>query len=234
MLRPKTLLKTTLLLSKTMQDRLERALRRLGASYRWLTLAVVCTIGGLVGWYYMKQPKDIDNLCSIFKEKPGWYRQALAAEERWGVPIPVQMAIMRQESSFRYDAKPERLPFLGLRLPWKKSSSAYGYAQAIDATWELYVRNTGNTHAARDDFADAVDFIGWYASLTHDRLGIPKWDAYNQYLAYHEGHRGFRQQRHESKNWLPGVARKVEGYAVTYARQLSRCRTSLESAGASF
>ncbi len=219
---------------KKIQTRLGRAFRFLRSSSRWVTLAVVCAIGGIVGWYYMKQPKNIDDLCSIFKEKPDWYQQALASEEQWGVPIPVQMAIIRQESSFRHDAKPEHLPLLGLRLPWKKSSSAYGYAQAIDTTWDLYMRKTGNTQATRDDFADAVDFVGWYASLTHDRLGIPKWDAYNQYLAYHEGHRGFRQQRHAAKDWLPGVARKVEGYAVTYAQQLSRCRIELEAPSAAF
>lgn len=51
-----------------------------------------------------------------------------------------------------------------------------------------YKKKTGNWRAHRDNFADVVDFIGWYGSMSHTTLGISKWDARNQYLAYHEGH----------------------------------------------
>ena len=44
---------------------------------------------------------------------------------------------MRQESAFQNRIKPERTKLLGL-IPWKRKSSALGYSQAIDATWDWY------------------------------------------------------------------------------------------------
>ena len=63
--------------------------------------------------------------------------------EKWGVPIPVQMAIMHQESHFVADAQPPRTWLLGI-IPWFRPSSAYGYAQAIDETWDDYLDKAGS------------------------------------------------------------------------------------------
>ena len=135
-------------------------------------------------------PKDIRNLCGLFEDRPGWYKDAKKSIGKWGVPIHVQMAIIYQESRFRDDALPPRRWMLGF-IPRGRASSAYGYGQVKDDTWDWYIQKTGNRGADRDDFGDTVDFIGWYGSYSHKRLGISKWDAYNQYLAYHEGHGGF-------------------------------------------
>jgi hypothetical protein len=121
------------------------------------------------------------------------------------------MAIIHQESKFRRDARPPKKRVLGF-IPWGRASSAYGYAQAKDDTWDWYISKTGNRGADRDDFEDAVDFVGWYCSMTHRTNGVSKWDAYNQYLAYHEGHGGYRRRTYNKKAWLLGVARKVEAH----------------------
>ena len=47
------------------------------------------------------------------------------------------MAFILQESSYIQGAKPERTKLLGF-IPWKRKSSAFGYAQALDGTWERY------------------------------------------------------------------------------------------------
>ena len=47
------------------------------------------------------------------------------------------MAIIRQESSFDPNAAPDREKILGI-IPWKRPSSARGYSQAVDATWDQY------------------------------------------------------------------------------------------------
>jgi hypothetical protein len=60
-------------------------------------------------------------------------------------------------------------------------------------------------------------------------LGISKWDAYNQYLAYHEGHGGFKRKTYNGKPWLIGVARKVKNSASGYAAQLKRCGDDLDN-----
>jgi len=177
-------------------------------------------------------PKNPSNLCSIFFEKEDWYVSAKNAQRRWGIPVPVQMAIINQESSFVEDARPPRYQFLGV-LPLWRPSSAYGYGQVKDETWEWYQTKTGNGGADRDEFEDVVDFIGFYVHQSYIRLGIAKHDAYNQYLAYHEGQGGFQRKTYLSKPWLLRVAQRVAANAARYHRQLSICQVSLERSLAS-
>jgi hypothetical protein len=177
-------------------------------------------------------PKNLSDSCEIFEDKSGWYRDASKAYERWGTPIHVQLAIIYQESKFVDDAKPPR-DYLLWVIPWGRVSSAYGYAQAQDSTWDWYREKSGNRGADRDDFDDAVDFVSWYGSVSHQKLGISQWDAYNQYLAYHEGHGGFQRKTYEGKPWLLAVAKKVSIRAANYQAQLSRCEDDLD-AGWSF
>ena len=172
-------------------------------------------------------PRNITDSCEIFDDKSGWYKDAQRAYERWGVPIHVQLAIIYQESKFVDDAKPPR-DYLLWVIPWGRVSSAYGYAQAKDGTWDWYRDKTGNRFADRDDFADAVDFVAWYTNQSHKILGISKWDTYNQYLAYHEGQGGYRKGSYRNKKWLLRYARRVEQTAKRYAVQLSACRERLE------
>ena len=172
-------------------------------------------------------PENIANSCDIFNEKGGWYDDARDSYEKWGVPVHVQLAIIYQESRFVHDAKPPRKKLLWV-IPWTRMSSAYGYGQIKDSTWDWYLKSTGNRWADRDDFGDVVDFIGWYGSVSHRKLGISKWDAYNQYLAYHEGHGGFKRKTYKKKRWLMKVARKVDNRAKSYHTQLAKCEDSLD------
>lgn len=173
-------------------------------------------------------PANVENACSIFREKPDWFDASLAVEKKYGLPIQVQLAIMRQESSFRHNAAPPRERILGIPM-WWRVSSAYGYAQVKDDTWDWYREKTGNWGADRDEYEDAVDFMGWYADISQKTLGISKWDAYNQYLAYHEGHGGWQRKTYNSKGWLISVAKKVDANARMYGEQLRGCRDSLKS-----
>ena len=146
-------------------------------------------------------PANVENICKIFDEKSRWYRAAKKSEKRWGTPVHVQMSIIRQESSFEFDAKPPRGRLLGF-IPWRRPSNAYGYAQALNSTWEWYKKDTGRRFANRDDFADAIDFVGWYTDKTAQDVGVSKWDPYNQYLAYHEGQAGWASKSYSGKSWL--------------------------------
>lgn len=172
-------------------------------------------------------PKNMADACEILKEKDDWYDASQDAFERWGVPVHVQLAIIHQESRFKHDAKPPREKLFWF-IPWFRKSSAYGYAQAQDATWEWYKRETGRRWADRNDYEDAVDFIGWYGSVSHSKLGISKWDAYRQYLAYHEGQGGYKRGSYRQKTWLTKVARKVDSNAKRYRSQIAKCSDSLE------
>ena len=172
-------------------------------------------------------PADVENICAIFEERGKWYKAARKSEDRWGTPIHVQMAIIRQESSFHSDAKPPRRKLLGI-IPWKRHSDAFGYAQALESTWAWYKNETGKRFADRDDFADAIDFVGWYTDTSQKAVGISKWDPYNQYLAYHEGHGGWRKKSYSSKPWLIDTARHVDYRAREWGAQLRRCEEDLD------
>ena len=174
------------------------------------------------------QPTKIDDICKIFWGETDWYEDARAAHNRWGTPITVMMAIMKQESSFRADVRPDRPRFLFIPLP--RRSSAYGYAQAQDPAWNDYKKATGNRGHDRDDFRDAINFIGWYTNKSHRRLGISKSDSFRQYLAYHEGWGGYSRGSFNKKPQLLDVAAKVKGQTEIYNSQLVRCRSGLEDA----
>ena len=73
------------------------------------------------------RPENPEDLCAIFQEKSDWYEAAQDMTKKWGTPPQVPMAMMYQESSFRYDAQPPMRYFLF--IPLGRPSSAYGFAQ---------------------------------------------------------------------------------------------------------
>lgn len=168
-------------------------------------------------------PKKQDDACAILKQRPGWYDDMKRAETKWGVPVPVQMAIIWKESSFRPRARP-RKEAKGSSRQGELRSSAYGYPQALDGTWEWYQDATGRRSAKRDDYGDAADFVGWYANESLKQSGVAKEDAYNLYLTYHQGHGGYNRGSYKGQDWLLQVARQVRTRANLYAAQLPYCR----------
>lgn len=192
----------------------------------WLLLSVVLLVSACT----TAPPRNPDNLCDIFREKSGWYKDAKAAAKKWQSPIPVMMSIMHQESKFVANAKPPRKFWLGF-IPAGRVSDAYGYPQAKDATWRWYKDKSGNWGADRDDFEDAIDFIGWYNSVSNRLNGISLTDTYSLYLAYHEGHGGFQRRTFANKPWLQRVASKVTARSQTYQGQLAICEKDLDRGG---
>lgn len=189
---------------------------------KFLKVAVVLLVASCGGGNY-SAPRNLDNACALARERPQYYTAMKRTEQRWGVPVAVQMATIHQESKFIGDA---RTPFrfaLGV-IPMGRQSSAYGYSQALDGTWEEYQRATGKRSAKRDRIADATDFMGWYMHESQARLGISKYDARNQYLAYHEGRSGYARGSYNAKGWLVAVADRVQARANLYQQQLASCR----------
>lgn len=172
-------------------------------------------------------PQNIDNVCSIYDEYYDWYLAADDVYERWRIPHHVTMAFIHQESKFIDDARPPWQWFLWI-IPTGRASSAYGYAQALDGTWYEYQKQTENWGADRDDFEDAVDFIGWYNHKTLIRNKVNPHDAYSLYLAYHEGQGGFERGTYRNKSWLLKVANKVKKRSDMYRTQLQNCQKELD------
>lgn len=173
-----------------------------------------------------------DNICEIFDGRKAWYRAAAKSQQDWGTPIALQMAIIKAESNFKRDARPARGPRRNLGLTrGKRPSSARGFAQALNSTWDEYKLKTGNRNASRENFADATDFIGWYTSRSSRSANIGIGDARSQYLAYHEGAGGFSRGTWRSKQWLINVADRVASDSALFQRQLNGCERRFKRRG---
>ncbi len=167
-------------------------------------------------------PRNLDNACSIVDQRPKYLKAMKRTEHKYGVPVAVQMATIYQESKFIGNARTPHQFALGI-IPMGRQSSAYGYSQALDGTWDEYQRSTRNRRAKRDDIDDATDFMGWYMAQTARDLGIPLTDAQNQYLAYHEGRTGYARGSYRSKAWLMRIAGEVGQRSHQYHAQLISC-----------
>ena len=169
-------------------------------------------------------PLNTKNSCDIFSEKYFWYKHAKKAEEKWSVPIYIQLAFIKKESDFDWLAKPERTKLFKI-IPYKRKSSSFGYSQAVKGTWAQYKKETNNRFATRARFKDSVDFIGWYINKTTEILKISKTDAYRQYIAYHEGWGNYKNYKKNKKVII--FAREVKNQAYTYRKQLYKCEKKL-------
>ncbi len=184
-----------------------------------LALLVLLTACGSSSY---SPPRNLDNACSIVKERPHYLRAMARTENKWGVNVAVQMATIYQESKFIGNARTPKKYTLGV-VPAGRVSTAYGYGQALDGTWEEYQREEGGRRAKRDRIEDATDFMGWYFAKSYTGLGIPMNDAKRQYLAYHEGRTGYARGSYRQKAWLMRVSDEVAARAIMYDFQLKSC-----------
>jgi hypothetical protein len=195
--------------------RVHRAVRHLGPAL--LAIGLLALAGCATA-----PPRDPHDLCSIFDQYPSWYRDAHAAQERWGTPANVLMAFVQRESDYREKARPGRPHFLFIPLP--RRSSAYGYAQAQDPVWREYRKANGGWFKSRKHMGSALDFLGWYTDRIHRELGISKWDPRHLYIAYHEGIGGYRSGHWRHDRHLLETADYVDRLAREYGAQLRHCR----------
>jgi hypothetical protein len=82
----------------------------------------------------------MSDACRMQSERPQWFQAMRKTEDRWGVPVSVQLATIARESSFRHDARPVKRIGSGWFSREVPRSSAYGYAQALDGTWATIAR----------------------------------------------------------------------------------------------
>jgi len=188
-----------------------------------LTLIAILVLGSCSS----SPPSNREDICKIFQEKSGWYKDANASRRRWGISIPIMMSFVYQESRFQAKARPPRKKIFWV-IPGPRPASAFGYAQATNETWSVYKKATGGWGADRNNFDDAIDFIGWYNDQSYRKNRIQKTDAFHLYLAYHEGHGGFSTKSYVKKAWLLDVAKKVSIRSDTYASQLKTCEKQLK------
>ena len=180
----------------------------------------------LTGCVSTTPPDDPGDACSIFEQHDSWWGAVKRAERRWGAPPALVLAIIRQESGFDHNARPARGRGF-LFFPGRRPSSAHGYAQALNSTWDEYQRASGDPGVDRNEFHDAADFVAWYCGGSQRELGVSFTDARGHYLAYHEGRGGYRRGSYEGNASLMASAARVQNYRDAYQSQLDRCQGQL-------
>ena len=167
---------------------------------------------------------EIADACLLLQQNKPWRDTLREVARQWGAPMGYTLAVVKQESSFDSRALAPRgeRQWFGL-VEGKRVSSAAGYSQALDGTWEMYKKATGRWGANRNNFQDSSDFIGWYYNTNGQRVGIGQYDYRAHYLVYHEGATGYLNGAWKSKGWLVGIADKVANQAARYEYQISNC-----------
>jgi hypothetical protein len=172
------------------------------------------------------QPSNeaIADACLLLQQNKPWHDALRNVARNWGAPMGHTLAVMKQESSFDSQALAPRgeRKWFGL-IEGDRISSAEGYSQALDGTWEMYKKATGRWGASRNNFQDSSDFIGWYYNTNGQRVGIGQYDYRAHYLVYHEGASGYLKGAWKSKGWLVSVANRVATQAARYEYQISNC-----------
>ncbi len=167
-------------------------------------------------------PNSLDDACAITDQRRNFLPAFKEAQSEYGVPVAVLMSMMWQESKFKATARTPHQYALGV-IPVGRQSSAYGFAQVLNGTWEEYQQITGRWRARRDNIHDAAQFMGWYMAQSNKELGLAMNDTRNQYLAYHDGRTGYRRGTWRRKGWLVNIANGLQDRAVMYHLQLQRC-----------
>lgn len=198
---------------------------RSGVRRAWRIGALLVLVAAMAAGCAKPTPQRQSDVCTVFDQFPKWYDYAQASERKWGTPIHIQMAFVRHESSFRSHAKPP-MEWAFWIIPIGRASSAKGYAQAQDPVWGEYQAERGRLFRSRSDMEDALDFIGWYNYKTARELKISRKDAYNLYLAYHEGRGGYRRGTWKNKPKVQQTAKRVTDTASQYRKQLDRCESN--------
>ncbi|WP_455477098.1 transglycosylase SLT domain-containing protein [Bartonella sp. B41] len=180
----------------------------------------------LLGGCATTAPVHTNNACAILAQKDGffdnWRKASKSAEIRYGIPMPIILATISMESNFRHNARPSRTKLLGF-IPWKRRSTAYGYSQALDGTWAMYLQSTGRSFARRTNFADAADFVAWYHRISVQRNGVRFDDAYGLYLNYHMGHGAYARSQGYTTPAIAQAAQRMAKISRDYEQQLKAC-----------
>ena len=186
-----------------------------------LTLIIACLLISSCD----KRPSKYqqNNICALFHANPSWYKYTKQSQKHWGTPIWAQMAVIHQESRFSAEAKAKNKTFIGIPIPFTHKSTAYGYSQALNETWQNYKVYTKNLGARRNNFKYATDFVSWYLYRARKYLHLSDNQTADLYYAYHEGINGYRKKNHLKRDGLDLAARQVAKQAGIYKKQLTSC-----------
>lgn len=174
-------------------------------------------------FYILIKKNQNTNICYILKKNPKWINYSIKSQHRWNTPAFLQLAFIYQESRFNAEAKPPLKRIAGIPIPFKYKSTAYGYSQALNETWDNYKKFVNNKNAKRNNFENSTDFIAWYLYRARKYLKLNNNQVEDLYLAYHEGINGYRNKTFEKRKNIKLAAKKVESLALKYKHEIKTC-----------
>ena len=173
-----------------------------------------------------KKTDNIDNACLILKQNPDWHRALYRTQLVYRISIPVQLAFVRHESSFNHKARP-----VNNKKKWfifnSYKSTAYGFAQVLNGTWDEFQTTFKNKKLKRTNFGHSVEFIGWY-NRKHINSGLDGNNISHLYLAYHEGLGGYKKKTYINKPCLVDYSNSVQKTSIKYSNQISSCNIKVK------
>lgn len=171
--------------------------------------------------YAELRPVDYDKrICHVVNSNWGWARSINYTAKRYNVSPGLLLAVIYHESGFQQRARPKPVKLLGF-IPWQ-ASTAYGYGQIKNETWEWYKENNPGWFQSRTSFSDTLDFIGWYYQLFLKKSNS-NYVHRDFYLAYHEGLGGYENGSYQNNQWLINRANEVALRAEIYDEALRSC-----------
>lgn len=186
-------------------------------------ISVIASLAALTSGCSSDPASGADNLCSVFQDHDAWYAAAHRTHQKYGIPMHVAFALLVHEDSVASGNARDKTVSFQNGAVIKPISEEQGYLVVDDAVWEEYLDDEGSFLSDRDDFTDALDFIGWYMTKTKERTGIAYTDAYNQYLNYREGWDAYKGGEHQGKDWLVTEAESARERAERFRTQLLHC-----------
>ena len=135
------------------------------------------------------------------------------------------LAFIKHESGFQAKARPVKKWLIRGWIPWTYHSSARGYAQITDATWQDFSQ-AQNGLVSRYALVDHIHFINWYFYKHERHLSNPG-NFYEAYFLYHDGPAGYYQKKYRRSHRLHRFTQRVAADAQRYQHQLANCQQVL-------
>lgn len=184
-------------------------------------------IGCVFGWCFflsiaLAYASCSADMCAYYARYPKRYKVQKQYEGASGLSMIDVHTLLELESSVTPYAVPwKKQKRFGLTV-LKAQSSAYGYAQVLNATWQDYEQSYPGFWLYRSNFYDSIHFAHWYRNAFHSSLKAST--LYEFYLLYHDG--PGRYQRGDASSL--SLAKKAHARTNVQRKIWEDCKKSVE------
>ena len=190
----------------------------------FLKLLVVST--SLSGCYLPINESNKDNACLYLYENP-YISHGIQSVTKDPKMQALILSIIKHESNNKANARPIKSWLIKSYIPWAYYSSARGYAQSTKSTWMDFKKTKNNHNAQRHSYYNNVAFIDWYIRTKGEILPNHNY-FYEAYFLYHDGRKGYHQNRFQRASAMENYSKKVANTAKKNQTQIETCKKSIQ------